>query len=160
VVNISFDQAKAFARWANKRLPTAAEWEKAVRGAEGRMYPWGNKANSTVANIAGDKGTLASVDSYQQGSTPGGILNLVGNVWEWVDTPAEPDARQFTEARTELVTLNPPPSRTEPFYQLRGGSFRTLAALSDWPGLVYDFSVMPARAKLPDLGFRCVRSVN
>jgi serine/threonine-protein kinase len=160
VVNVSLDEAKAFAQWAQKRLPTAVEWEKAARGAEGRMFPWGNAADAAAANVAGNKGRLAPVESYRQGASPNGTLNLVGNVWEWVDSAAKPNDRQFAESKLELPTLKPPPSRTEPFYQLRGGSFRTIMPLHEWPGLVNDFTVMPARAKLPDLGFRCARSVD
>lgn len=83
---ISYFDAESYCKAIGGRLPTMEEWQKAARGTDGRMYPWGNEFRSGLANTSesGATGTIP-VGSYQDGKSPYGLLDMAGNVWEWVD---------------------------------------------------------------------------
>lgn len=86
VTGLSLEEARAYAAGVGKRLPTAAEWEKAARGTDGRAYPWGNEFKEGLANV-GYKDGLVAVGSFPEGASPYGALDMTGNAWEWVETP-------------------------------------------------------------------------
>jgi len=85
---VSLEDARAYAAWAGKRLPHEWEWQYAAQGIDGRLYPWGNAWNS-AAVPAPEKGRAirppTAVDAYLKGASPFGVLDLVGNVWQWTD---------------------------------------------------------------------------
>ena len=165
VVNVSFNDVVAFASWAHKRLPTAAEWEKAARGATGQRFPWGDAFRPDAANLlaaSGQPGHLEPVGSHSAAASPFGALNFLGNAWEWVATPASAprdDAEFARYAQQYFGNLTPPLSRDEPWYQIRGGSYADPPA-DQAARLVWDFVSFPARARQNDVGFRCAADVS
>ncbi|PKN58593.1 MAG: hypothetical protein CVU56_04945 [Deltaproteobacteria bacterium HGW-Deltaproteobacteria-14] len=89
VVGVTYDEARAYACWAGKRLPSEAEWVRAARGDDARAFPWGNAAASAArAHFArGARGGPAptGVDVRPEGRGPWGHADLCGNVWEWCE---------------------------------------------------------------------------
>jgi serine/threonine-protein kinase len=154
VVNVLILDARAFAQWAGKRLPKGREWEKAARGTDGRLYPWGNDPDTARANVG--SGNLLPVTDLPNGASPCGALNLSGNVWELVDQVSRPGEGAFAEFSKVFKELKlAPPTRDEPWYMVRGQSFSAAERLD--PGGLWDNSTVPERGAAENIGFRCVK---
>ncbi|TDJ50727.1 MAG: formylglycine-generating enzyme family protein [Nitrospina sp.] len=146
VVGVTWQEAVRYCAVLGKRLPTEAEWEKAARGNEIRYYPWGNTPDETRGNVRGKKDGFrytAPVGSFPGGTSPYGVLDMAGNVWEWTQDWYQPYAGN--EHNNDFYGTQ--------FKVLRGGSwFSNL----DLARVAVRGKGLPGRAQ-NYIGFRCAQ---
>jgi formylglycine-generating enzyme required for sulfatase activity len=147
VIGVNWDQAQAYCKFVNGRLPTEAEWEKTARGPEGNIYPWGDATpGCDLANIGRCKPGVTPVTEYPQGASFYGATNMAGNVFEWVADWYSPN--YYGQSPAE----NPLGPELGTFRSVRSSSFESDSYLAE---SARRFREKPIEQR-PDLGFRCV----
>ncbi len=143
---VSLEDARAYAKWAGKRLPHEWEWQLAAQGTDGRVYPWGNlwlPANVSTPDQSRQMRGPDPVDAHPQGASPYGVMDMAGNVWQWTD--------EFFDEHTRTAIL-----RGGEYYQPQGSIWYFPPTYrNDEHGLL--LLMAPGYDRSGGVGFRCVK---
>jgi iron(II)-dependent oxidoreductase len=142
---VSMEDARAFAAWTGKRLPHEWEWQYAAQGNDGRVYPWGNNWNSDAVPVPDKSRHMRSpdpVDAHPKGASPFGVMDLVGNVWQWTE--------EFVDEHTRAAIV-----RGGNYYQPQGAIwyFPEAYKLTEHGKFLL---MAPSIDRSGTIGFRCV----
>ena len=146
-LSVDWISADKHCRAVGKRLPTEAEWELAAGGSSKKTAYWSNKTKGSFANLVGEKDgflSVAPVGSFPSGAGPYGTLDMIGNAWEWVDTPHSPLPKNFG------------PKKNKNYKIIKGGGWTSPLSLA-----TIDYrNAVAGDIKNPTFGFRCAKSIS
>ena len=158
VLHVDLDDARTYARWARKRLPTEEEWQYAAQGKDGRKWPWGNEYNAAYCNgIDGTKGRkddreggfgkTTPVDAYPSGASPFGCLDMSGNAWEWTES-------ERNDGHTRYAIL-----RGGCYFRAGGSLWYVSGGAQPCDRHVKMLLLYPGLDRCSTVGFRCLKDI-